>query len=90
MPPLPPRVTEKQNRDCLLMIMSTEFFLAQQSLALCGDRDESNSNLDQLLSLHGENFHATMSFLEKKQLKRTSHNMQNELLSIMAQQILRE
>ena len=83
--------TEKQqNHDCLLKILSTVRFLARQGLTLCGDEDESNSNLHQLLCLRGEDDPALISFLKKKQLKYTSHDMQNELISIMAQQMVRE
>ena len=65
-------------------------FLALQGLALHGDGDESDSNLHQLLLLRSDDFPPIKEFLERKQLKFSSHEIQNEFLSIMAQQVLRE
>jgi len=42
-----------------------------------------------LLKLRGEDNPDILTFLEKKQLKYISHAIQNEILSIMAQTILR-
>ena len=60
-----------------------------QGLSLRGDGDELQSNFYQLMLLQGEQCPEILSFLEKKQLKYTSHEIQNEILSIMAQAILR-
>ena len=65
-------------------------FLAQQGLTLRGDGEEFNYNLHQLFHLHGEDDPALISFPKKKPLKYTSHDMHNEFLSIMAQQMLIE
>lgn len=82
--------TEKQaNREYLLKVFSTIRYLARQGLAIRGN-DESDSNLQQLLLLRSEDFPPITKFLERKQLKYISHEVQNEYLSIMAQQILRE
>ena len=82
--------TEKQqNRQHLLKALSSIRFLARQGLALRGDSDETDSNLHQLLVLRGEDYSAINHFLERQQLKYTAHKVQNELLSIMALQILR-
>ena len=70
--------------------MSTTRYLARQALALRGDGDEKDSNFYQLLVLHGENMPEIKPMMEKKQLKYTSHEIQNELLNIMAQQVLRK
>ena len=84
-------VTEKQaNREYLLKVLSTVRFLARQGLALRGDGDECDSNVHQLLLLRGEDFPSMTKFMERKQLKYTSHEVQNEFLSIMALQVLRE
>ena len=83
--------TEKQaNRQYLLKVLSTVRFLARRGLALCGSGDESDSNLHQLLLLQGEDFPSMTKYMERKQLKYISHDVQNEYLSIMAQQVLRE
>ena len=82
--------TEKQqNRKYLLKVLSSVRFLARQGLPLRGDGSETNSNLHQLLVLRGEDYPAIHQFLERQQLKYTAHEVQNELLSIMAQQVLR-
>ena len=82
-------VREKQaNWEYLLKVMSTMRYLARQALALRGDGDEKDSNFYQLLVLHGENMPEIKAMMEKKQLKYTSHEIQNELLNIMAQQVL--
>ena len=77
------------NREYLLKVLSTVRFLARQGLALRGDGDEVDSNLHQILVLRGEDYSAMSKFLERQQLKYTSPEVQNELLSIMALQILR-
>ena len=81
--------TEKQqNRQYLLKVLSSIRFLARQGLPLRGDGDDTDSNLHQLLALREEDYPAIHQFLERQQLKYTSHEVQNELLSIMALQIL--
>ena len=83
--------TEKRaNREYLLKVLSTLRFLARQGLSLCGSGDESDSNLLQLLLLRTDDFPALAKYLERKQLKYVSHVVQNEFLSIMALQVLRE
>ena len=57
--------------------------------ALRGD-DEIESNFIQLMLLRGEDCGGIGEFLEKRQLKYTSHEVQNEILSIMSQSILRD
>ena len=80
---------KQQNRKYLLKVLSSLRFLARQGLSLRGDGDETDSNLYQLLHLRGEDYPPIHQFLQKQQLKYTAHKVQNELLSIMAQQILR-
>ena len=82
--------TDKQNnRNYFLRILSSIKYLARQGLPLRGDGDDSTSNFYQLMKLRGEDIPEIFPFLEKKQLKYTSHDIQNEILSIMAQTILR-
>ena len=83
-------ITEKENnRKYMLKVLSSIRFLARQGLALRGDGDEQDSNLIQLLMLRGEDYKPIWTYLGKQQLKYTSHEVQNELLSIMALQVLR-
>ena len=65
-------------------------FLARQGLALRGSGDDSDFNLVQLLHLRAEDYSPISRYLERKQLKYISHEVQNEFLSIMALQVLRE
>ena len=84
-------ISEKEkNREYLLKVLSSVRFLARQGLALRGDGDEQDSNLMQLLQLRGEDYEPIRKFLGKQQLKYTSHQVHNELLSIMSLQLLRQ
>ena len=84
-------VREKQtNREYLLNVMSIIRFLARQALPLRRDGNEKDSNFYQLLVLRSESMPEIKAMMEKKQLKYTSHEIQNELLNIMAQQVLRK
>ena len=75
----------------MLKIISSMHFLARQGLPLRGDGPiEQDSNFHQLLVLRGEDYPPIKSFLQKKQLKYTSHEVQNELLAIMSTQIFRD
>ncbi len=73
--------TEKRvNREHLLKLLSSIRFLARQGLPLGGDMDETDSNFYQLLILRGEDSDGPWlkAFLDKKQLKYTSHEIQIE------------
>ena len=64
-------------------------FLARQALPLQGDGDESESNYIQLFKLHGEDDVRVFDWLRKKTDKYTSADMQNEMIRVMAHQVLR-
>ena len=79
---------KKNNREYLLKISSSIRFLGRQGLPLRGDRPyDLDSNFDQLLLLRAENF---QGIIEKKQMKYPSHEIQNELFSIMSLQVICE
>ena len=80
---------KQQNRQYLFKVLTSIRFLTRQGLPLRGDGDESDSHLHQLLLLRGEDYPPIHQFLQRQQLKYTAHEVQNELLSIMSQQILR-
>ena len=83
--------SEKQKKlEYLMKVLSTVCFLEWQGPALHGDGDECDSNVHQLLLLRSDDFPPIREFMERKQLKFTSHEIQNELLSVMAHQELRE
>ena len=76
-------------RDMLTIILSSVRYLARQGLALRGD-DDTESNLIQLLHLRAEDKPQLMKWLERSSRKYTSHENQNEMLEIMAHQIMRK
>ena len=81
----------KCNQACFLRILSSLQFLARQGLALRGDgKQEVNGNFSQLLALLSRDDQQLSAWLKKKTDKYTGHDMQNEILQIMALRILRE
>ena len=81
---------KKDNRQLLLKILQNLRFLARQSIAIRGDGNEVDSNFIQLFKLRGEDDQRVSSWLQKKTDKYTSPDIQNEMLQIMALQILRK
>lgn len=77
------------NRGYLLKVVQCLRLLAHQgSLALRGDDpEETNSNFMQLLHLHSLDDPLITQFLKKKTDKYCSHQIQNELLQVMANKI---
>ena len=83
------------NREAMLTIISTIRFLARQGLPLrdsyvSSDGCEMNSNFIQLLHLRKEDVPVLNTWLQKLQDRFTSPSIQNELLEIMANMILRK
>ena len=81
---------KKDSRQCLLKILSNLRFLSRQGIALRGDGNESDSNFVQLLKLCGDDDPRIESWLQRKTNKYISHDIQNELLKVMALFILQE
>ena len=82
---------EKQlSRQCLITIAENIQFLARQGLALRGDDDESDSNFMQLMKLRAIHQTQLLNWLARKTDKYTSPQVQNEILSIMALNIVRD
>ena len=77
------------NRRCFVKILESLQFLARQGLSLRGD-DDSNSNFIQLLKLRCLDDPLLSTWLESKGGRYYSHQIQNEILSIMANNVLRE
>ena len=77
-------------RQCFLKLLSNLRFLARQSLPLRGDGDESDSNFTQLLKLRGEDDPRVFDWIKKKTDKCTSGEMQNDIIQVMALEILRK
>ena len=78
------------NRRVLLKIIRTIKFLARQGLPLRGVGADADSNLVQLLKLQSRDCPELCTWLQKKTNKCTSPDIQNEIMSIMAMQILRK
>ena len=74
----------------LTIILSSVRYLARQGLALRGGGDDAESNLIQLLQLRAEDNPNITQWLRISARKYTSHESQNEMLLIMAQQALRK
>lgn len=79
----------ENNRKMLMKVLSCIRFLARQGLALWGDGDESDGNFLQLLKLQGQDDDMMLDWLQRKCSKYTSHEIQNELLKLMALRVLR-
>lgn len=79
----------EMNRRCFMEIIDALQFLARQGLALRGDDDEE-SNLIQYLQKRSKSFPELKEWLARKQSKFTSHDAQNEVLNIMANNVMRK
>ena len=80
---------KESNRKMLLKILSSIRYLARQGLALRGDGDEDDGNFLQLLKLKGEDDSAMLEWLKRKVNKYTSHEIQNDIIKVMAMHVLR-
>ena len=79
-----------EHRKCLLNLLSNARFLSRQGLAFRGDVEESDSNFMQLIYLRSEDNPKLVDWVHQKTDKYTSHDMQNEMVKVMALRILRE
>ena len=81
--------TKKFNRECLLKVLSNLQFLARQGIAIHGDSDKGDSNFIHLLKLHSRDDSRIETWMQCKTDKYVSHDIQNELLKVMALSVLR-
>ena len=80
----------KENRHCMIKIIQSLKYLARQSIAIQSDKEEE-SNFIQLLKLRSLDDVSLKTWLEKTTGdKYTSHDIQNEVLTIMSHHVLRE
>ena len=82
------REDQKENRKCLMIIIETLRVFARQSMALRGNGE--NSDFYQFLLVEGRRNPGFGKWLQKTTCKYTSHDIQNEIIEIMALEILRE
>lgn len=78
------------NRRMFLKIVRCIKFLSRQGLPLRGVGADSDSNLMQLLQMECHDCPELQMWLRKKTDKYTSHDIQNEIMQIMALMILRQ
>lgn len=83
------RMTMKENRRCLAKIIESLQYLTRQGIAIQGD-DDKESNFIQLLQLRAKDDKNLSTWLLSKGDKYTSHDIQNELISFMANQTTRD
>ena len=77
------------NRRMLLKIVSSIRYLSRQGMALRGDGNDEDSNFVQLLRLKGEDDPDLLEWLKRKTNKYTSHEIQNNIIKVMASHVLR-
>src|SRR4029434_6614505 len=75
-------------RHCLGKIVSSVRHVARRGQALRGHADESG-NVHQLLRLRAEDDPSVLTWLTERSTMYTSHKLQNEILNIMANNIIR-
>uniref|UniRef100_A0A2S2PFM3 Zinc finger MYM-type protein 1 n=1 Tax=Schizaphis graminum TaxID=13262 RepID=A0A2S2PFM3_SCHGA len=76
----------KESRAALLKIISSILYLTRQGLAIRGHTD-NNSNIKQLLKLRSNDSLELDSWLSRTTYKWTSHEIQNEIVSLLSQYV---
>ena len=80
---------KEENRKHLMQIICALKYLARQSLAIRGDGMEEDGNLMQLMQVFAEKDPSLRRWMSKKANTYLSHDMQNEIVEVMAMQVLR-
>ncbi len=78
------------NRKIFLKILACMKFLARQDLPFRGHDDDSEGNFSQILKHHAKEETDLSDWLQRKNNKYTSHEIQNKIIQIMAHQVLRD
>lgn len=81
------RATMAENRQCLIAIIECQQFLAHQSPAFQGNTEEE-SNFLQFLQLRVRDRPELLVWLNKAADQYASHEIQNELLVILASRVI--
>jgi len=76
----------KQSRTALLKIISSLLYLTRQGMDLRGHTDD-NSNFYQLLKLRSKDSKELEGWLMRTKIKWISHEVQNEILSLLSQYV---
>ena len=80
---------QKLNRRCFMAILDSIQYLARQEIPLRGHGSDEDSNFFQLLMMKSKEFPELKAWLEKKQGKFVTHDVHNEILTIMSNSVLR-
>ncbi|XP_076347995.1 zinc finger MYM-type protein 1-like [Tachypleus tridentatus] len=83
------REEKKESRSNMAKIIENLQFLSRQGLALQGHSDKE-SNFIQLYHLRAKDNSKMIEWLKKKTNKYVTHDVQNEILEVMALQVLRD
>jgi len=78
--------TMESNCLCFIKVIESLQYLARQGMAMQGDTDDE-SNFNQLLKLRGKDLPLLLKWLERKEDRYTSHDIQNEIIAIMANHV---
>ena len=81
--------TMESNRICFIKVIECLQYLARQGQAMQGDTDDE-SNFIQLLKLRGKDQPLLSKWLERKEDRYTSHDIQNEIIAIVANHVIRD
>ena len=77
------------NRKSIMKIVSNIRFLGRRGIPLRGDGDGNNYNFTHIVHLRTEDNPTMSTWLVKKTNKCTSWQIQNEMLNVMALEVLR-
>ena len=77
------------SRRCFITILESLQYLARQGIPLRGHGDDSDSNFIQLLLSRCKSMPELKNWLDKKQGKFVTHDVQNEILQLMSNSVLR-
>ena len=77
-----------ENRKCFLKIVDSIQYFGRQAIAMQGKTD-AESNFIQLLRLRSKDYKHLKKWPEWKTDTYTSHDIQNEILNLMAQDVNR-
>ena len=77
------------SRRCFMAILDSIQYLAHQGIPFRGHGSDEDSNFFQLLMMKSKEFPELKAWLEKKQGKFVTHDVHNEILTIMSNSALR-
>ncbi|KYN09339.1 Zinc finger MYM-type protein 1, partial [Trachymyrmex cornetzi] len=80
----------RDNRIALEKIFSTILVLARQGLALRGNENDENSHFKQLLNMRAEDVPELKRWLNRSSYTFTSHQIVDEILTMMADTVVRQ